>query len=182
MLSLLFYLSMLETEEERSKFAQIYDLYKGLMLHVANDILHDFHEANDIVHDAFIKLTNYMDKIEEVDCHKTKVFVVVITESVSINRYNKRKREKAVSLDDLDNEIPDLTDIGNSVLQKMTVEFVLDKLKQLPEIYNTVLSLRYIYEKSDKEIADILGISHSAVRKRLERARILLLKECGESE
>ena len=47
------YLQIIETAEERSKFEQLYLEYKGLMFHVAFDILHNEQDAEDAVHQAF---------------------------------------------------------------------------------------------------------------------------------
>ena len=50
---LLFYLSLLETQEEKSKMENLYYTYRGLMLKVAYDILRDFELANDALHTSF---------------------------------------------------------------------------------------------------------------------------------
>jgi RNA polymerase sigma-70 factor (ECF subfamily) len=42
---------------------------------------------------------------------------------------------------------------------------------KLKPIYAEVLGLRYSFEYSDIEIAELLGISHDTVRTRLHRAR-----------
>ena len=52
---MLIYLQMIDTPEERSKFEQIYLEYKGLMFHVAYDILHNEQDAEDAVHQGFCK-------------------------------------------------------------------------------------------------------------------------------
>jgi len=41
----------------------------------------------------------------------------------------------------------------------------------LPVIYKDVLTLKYVQEFSNEEIAKMLDISEAAVRKRLERAK-----------
>ena len=50
------------------------------------------------------------------------------------------------------------------------------KIMLLPDIHRDILNLKIYYEYPDKEIADLLGISHQAVRKRLQRARMALEK------
>lgn len=45
---------------------------------------------------------------------------------------------------------------------------------KLPAIYKDALKLKYVQEFSNAEIAGMLGISETAVRKRLERARRML--------
>ena len=62
---MLIYLQMIDTPEERSKFEQIYLEYKGLMFHVAYDILHNEQDAEDAVHQAFVKVAENIKKIGE---------------------------------------------------------------------------------------------------------------------
>ena len=50
---LVYYLQMLDTPEEKVRFEQIYLKYRGLMYHVAEDILHNRQDAEDAVHNAF---------------------------------------------------------------------------------------------------------------------------------
>ena len=57
---MLLYLQMLETPEEKSLFEQIYLEYRGLMYHVAYEILHNDQDAEDAVHQAFVKIVELM--------------------------------------------------------------------------------------------------------------------------
>lgn len=86
------YLSMIETEESKNKFEKIYDKYRDLMLYLANRILKEPHLAENAVHDAFLRLIKYIDNIDDIDCHKTKSLIVIVTESASKDIYNKHKR------------------------------------------------------------------------------------------
>ena len=54
---LLYYLSLVDTEEEKSKLENLYYEYKALMKYIAFNILGDNGLAEDAVHEAFIKLT-----------------------------------------------------------------------------------------------------------------------------
>lgn len=76
--SMLIYLSMIETEEDKSKFVQLYETYKNLMFYVSNRILNDEYLAEDAVHQTFIKIIENLDKIKEVRCHKTKSYIVTM--------------------------------------------------------------------------------------------------------
>ena len=60
---MLLYLQMLETPEEKSLFEQIYLEYRGLMYHVAYEILHNDQDAEDAVHQAFVKTVENIKKI-----------------------------------------------------------------------------------------------------------------------
>ena len=60
---MLIYMMMLETPEEKSLFEQIYLEYRGLMFHVAYEILHNEQDAEDAVHQAFVKIAENIKKI-----------------------------------------------------------------------------------------------------------------------
>lgn len=88
---MLLYLSLLDTEEEKSKFEQLYYQYRKLMYLCAREILKDDQLAEDAVHEAFIKLTKYVKKINEIKCNKTKRFIVIVVESAAKDIWRKEK-------------------------------------------------------------------------------------------
>ncbi|MCI9444296.1 MAG: sigma-70 family RNA polymerase sigma factor [Oscillospiraceae bacterium] len=53
---LAYYLQMLDTPEEKVKFEQIYLKYRGLVYHVAEDILHNRQDAEDAVHNDYLRI------------------------------------------------------------------------------------------------------------------------------
>lgn len=53
---MIIYLQMIESDEDKSKFEQLYIMYKGLMFHVAMKILKNEFDAEDAVHQAFLSL------------------------------------------------------------------------------------------------------------------------------
>lgn len=149
------------------------------MKHIAFDILKDEQLAEDAVHNAFIKLTNYLDKIDENDCHKTKGFIVIVIRSVAKDMYRKRKRELEISI----NENITYCASDDFSLTSFDVEEIVSKIECLPAIYKDVLILKYLQEFDNKEIASVLNIKSTTVRKRLERAKIMLaelLEKDGE--
>ena len=50
---LVFYVSLIESDDNKTKFEIIYEEYKNLMYYVANQILGDTKDSEDVVHDAF---------------------------------------------------------------------------------------------------------------------------------
>ena len=82
---MLIYLQMLETPEEKSLFEQIYLEYRGLMYHVAYEILHNEQDAEDAVHQAFVKIAENIKKIDDPVCPQTHNY--------SLQRYNDMKQK-----------------------------------------------------------------------------------------
>ena len=56
------YLMMMDSQEDQSKFENVYLTYRGLMYHVAYKILNNKHDAEDVVHSAFIKVAENIQK------------------------------------------------------------------------------------------------------------------------
>lgn len=168
---LMFYLSLMDTEAEKTKFEQIYHQYRKLMFYIANQILCDDALAEDAVQDAFIKIIENLDKIEDIGSHKTKSFLVIIVRNHSINIYNERKRKAWVPLENADYLLFEdlvLDKINNPLEESDVFQKV---IKKLPVIYRDVITLKYVHEFSNEEIALFLNINEATVRKRMERAK-----------
>lgn len=51
---MLMYLQMIETDEDKSKFEELYLAYRGLMYHVAYKHLYNEQDVEDTVYHAFV--------------------------------------------------------------------------------------------------------------------------------
>ncbi|WP_101696937.1 RNA polymerase sigma factor [Clostridium minihomine] len=160
------YLALIESEEDKNKFEQIYTTYRKLMFYVANKILRDEQLAEDAVHSSFLKIIQNFDKIVEIDGHKTKSYVVITVRNESINLYRSRRRKGELSLDQMEDTFMQ----PFSLPQEDSGELI-KAISELPVIHRDILKLKYIMNYSNEEIGSMLDISEDAVRKRLERAR-----------
>lgn len=165
------YLQMIEDPQDRSKFEQLYLHYKGLMHYTANKILRNDQDAEDAVHEAFVALIENIQKISDIQCHKTKSYVVTIVENKAIDLYRKKQRHP--------------TGAFMEELQGVTAEYELDDgltqcILKLPARYREVILLRYEQGVPDGEIAKLLGISQPTVRKLAQRAKDSLETICRE--
>ena len=77
------YLQLLDTQTEKEKFERLYYQYKRLMYWSAYQILGDSHLAEDAVHEAFLKIIKNFHKIGEINCPRTKNFVVIIVKNTA---------------------------------------------------------------------------------------------------
>ena len=173
---LAFYLSLLEPQEDKDKFEYLYERYAPLMKRVAYQKLHDEQLAEDAVHNAFMKIIKSFCKIDDPNSHKTRRFLVVVTERAAIDILRKEKSSTRVSYE----QIEPLLFVTPDMLEEISAQELAGMIANLPEIYRTVLELRTYHDLSEKQIATVLGISYAAVRKRLERARNLLAEAMGE--
>ena len=102
--------------------------------------------------------------------------MVIICRNVSIDLYNKRKSNNTITIDKVDELIPDHTySIDEQLIKKENLAISKEKIRLLHQPYADIISLKYFYDYSYKEIANILGITEQNARVRLHRAKTSLL-------
>ena len=173
---MLFYLSLIEGEQDKRKFERIYEAYRQIMFYAANRILRDRHLAEDAVHLAFMRVIDHLEKINEEDGHKTRGFLVTVTENISIDLYRKRKKENLLSYDEMGVYIAETQGVYNEENE------IVAAMMRLPVQYSAVFKLKYVQGFENGEIAAILNLNEAAVRKRLSRGKEKLSQLLNEGE
>lgn len=168
---MLIYLQLIDDPRDRSKFEQLYQQYRGLMHYIANRILRNDRDAEDAVHEAFVTLIENIEKISDIRCHKTKSYIVTITENKAIDLYRRKQKHPTGELIE--------------ELQGLTAEDEVDDgltrcILKLPARYREVILLRYEQGISYGEMARLMGISQPTARKLVQRARDRLETICRE--
>lgn len=106
------YFAAIQDKEKRSRLETLYKEHVSCMYKIASRILSDEYLAQDAVQEAFINISNNLEKFHETDCNKTRAFFVIIIRNVSINIYNRRKKQSSLSFEELEKE---LSESGPSV-------------------------------------------------------------------
>ena len=163
---LILYLGVLETEEEKDKFEQLYTSHKRFIYSVAYDYMSDLSLVEDAVHNTFLKLINYLDKVNEVNSPETKTFIGIVAKSVCKDMLRKEKSLKK-------NE-RNLEYTVDRYFEDEEIKNLVKKINNLPEIYRNIIMLKYFYKMSNQQVCNITGISYLTLRKRLSRAKMYL--------
>ena len=168
---MLIFLSMLDDPQDARRFTKLYYHYEGLAFYVAKQILKDDSLAEDAVQEAFTRIAKNFSKISKkdpIECNKTKSFIVIIVERVTIDIYRKQKKI-------WQNELPsDELEKTTFVAEDLKLEEenrVYEAIRSLPKKYGEVLMLRYVNGLNTKEIAGYLGMNESTVRTNLARGK-----------
>ena len=164
------YLSVLETQEDKDLFEEIYLKYKGAMGQMAFGILHNKFDTEDAVNNAFLCIANNFSKIKTLSCQDLKSYLIIIIRNASFKIYNSNKKRSEYNESIEDKDIP----IDVDFFSNMAYETLIGIMNELPVIYRDILFLYYRDELSTKEIAKLLGISETAVYKRIERSKKML--------
>lgn len=138
--------------------AQVYSDTKNSVYRLALTYLHSQTEAEDVCHDVFMKMIEHKASVFP---GKEKSWLLTVTANECRNRLKSRKRHKYEELTD---SIP----IREAASQDTDI---LEAVMSLSIKERTVIYLYYYEGYSTEELAEILKISGSAVRSRMERAR-----------
>lgn len=166
------YLFMLETENEKLTFTQIYEETRHACYHMALLSTKNHTMAEDAVHNAFISVIENKDKIFPMPCGKRKSLIVIITRNKSIDLL--RKKDNDYISEEIFEEIVDDYDLCDILETQEGYEYLINCIMSLPEKYRTVFDLRYVKDMDNMEIAKLLGISNKAVSTQIARAKLML--------
>nr|WP_312576974.1 sigma-70 family RNA polymerase sigma factor [Sedimentibacter sp.] len=175
------FLMLMGDETKTSKLERLYNKYRDRMFYVANNILHDEYLAEDAVQQSFVQVCDYLRKIDENNCRKTRNFFVTVCKNVSIDIYNLRKKQIAEELDE--NLAYDDENLSDIVISNERLERLHNIIRELKPIYQEVIFLKYSHGFSVAEIAEMKKIKPETVQKRIERAKkqlLVLLSKEGE--
>lgn len=165
------FLMMLDTEDEKSRFVQLYHQYRKLMHYEAKRILKDDHLAEDAVQEAFLRIAKNFHKVGEIFCPQTKNFTVIIVRNAALTMI--KGNFAAESYDAMENW-REPGDSWSDTVVKAQYDEAVQAIRELPEIYRHAFYLHEYYGYDLKETANLLGITVENAKKRAQRARKLL--------
>ena len=175
------YISLLDTEDQISKFEHIYTKYRGLMFYTAKGVLQDSYLAEDAVHETFLDIIRIIDSIRANNEKELSQFLRVLTHHKAVDMVRKCTRQKKsdTEIEDLDLSKSDVN-VETIVLDKIDYENMLLLVQSMDEKYKTPLLLK-VQGYKVSEIADFLNISPGNVKVRLHRARKIILTGLEEN-
>jgi RNA polymerase sigma-70 factor (ECF subfamily) len=156
---------------DRKAAKQLYDTYKHSLFMVCLRYAKDRDQAQDYLQESFISIFKNLNQFDSLkgafeswakriainvclmDIRKSSLYSVSITEAEPVE------------------------DDTSDALSEMSLQEMLDLIRQLPEGYKTVFNMYVIDGFSHKEIAAELGISINTSKTQLMKARTLLQKK-----
>lgn len=141
------------------RLSELFALYGDDVYRFAYSFTRHRADAEDVCQSVFCRLAEGRAKLEP---GKEKAWLLACTANACKNRFRFLRRWESVPLEEAAS-IPD--DSSRAVLEAVL---------SLPEKYRAPVHLYYYEGYSQKEIADILGLSLTAVQTRMQRARAML--------
>ena len=166
---------------DENAFVSLVQKYQKQVHALAWRKIGDFHIAEEITQDTFLKVYQKLETLKNPKQFSGWLYVIANRQCLA---WLRKKRIETESLDDTETEFIDETAYSKYVAEeqaKVNVEtqreVVKKLLAKLKESERTVMTLHYLGEMTIEEISRFLGVSASAIKLRLHRARQRLQKE-----
>lgn len=154
---------------DATAFGRLYDLYVDRVYAYARSRVRSVQDAEDVTEIAFMKAWEAIGSYDDRGLPFT-AWLFRIARNAVIDRHRKSEREPdAVDLAAAAT-IPDVVAVEEEVLGLLDGETIREALRELTEEQASVITMRFMWDMSLKDVAESLGKSEGAVKAMQHRA------------
>ncbi|RWZ52205.1 RNA polymerase sigma factor [Halobacillus fulvus] len=167
--------TILEGNQMGIRFPELYETYYHRVYYTALSIMKDAGAAEDVLQETFIKAFHKLDEVKE-DA-KVGAWLCKIASRKAIDSLRKQKRTIVLPVEEWPPACAEPvceSDVEDLLEQKELERVMTERISSLPPKLGAVFQLYFYEGLKEKEIADRLSITQSAVKSRLHRARLML--------
>lgn len=143
---------------------QLYKLYYKAMYSVSLRIVNNEMEAEDVMQEAFLKA------FEKMSTYKGEVSFGAWLKRIVVNRSLDHLKKRKVQFEEVNEGTTQIADYQMKI-KEVNTKVLKEAIQNLSDGYRVVLSLYLIEGYDHDEISQILGITNSASRTQLLRAK-----------
>jgi RNA polymerase sigma-70 factor (ECF subfamily) len=172
---------LLEGNEEA--FELLHRRYENRVTALAGRFALSEEDAEEIVQDVFTLVYRKIGRFQGRCALSSWIYRITI--NCALMKVRSRKRRKVVDLVPLDGDLDRedlLTNIEATVANRKTLAMMRGVIETLPEKYRAVFLMRDVNGMSGRETAEFLGLTESAIKSRLQRARELVKRRFEEHQ
>ena len=174
---------------ENEAFGELVRRYRNKVNSLALKITKNEIDAQEVVQEVFLNAFSKLDSFKGTAAFSSWLYRVVANGALMLLRSRKRdayepwdgmsSNQEPTSL--LLSSTTEWSTRADRIFERREIMELLEReFEVIPERYRTILILREIDGLSNKEIADVLGVTVAAVKSRLHRARLSLRKQLTE--
>lgn len=166
---------------DTNAFVELSRRHSPKLLRTIYRITRNWQDAEDVLQDSLLRAFSHLQDFQERSSFSTWLTRIAINSALMILR--KKRLCSEISIDDTDDpgskyerwEAKSITEDPESrMARKEREELLRDAILRLPPVFREVVHLRQTREYSTREISQALGISETAVKSRLARAKLTL--------
>ncbi|MBL4592223.1 MAG: RNA polymerase sigma factor [Flavobacteriales bacterium] len=161
-------IDLIINQKQTDYFQHLYLRYSPVVYNKCIALANDKDIAKDLTHDIFLKVFLNLSKFKSKSKFSTWLYSITYNFCIDFLKKEQKQIEKV-------EEIIDITDEEDEDYEKQLLEIKVDKLQQVLDSISiedkSILLMKYQDDYSIKEIQNILGLSESAVKMRIKRAK-----------
>lgn len=162
--------NIVRVERIESVFGEIYNKEADAIFRFCLLRTSDREVALDFTQDTFMRFWNSLALEKDIKNHRT--FLFTIARNIIIDWYRKKKAfslENLMESGDEDGRQGFQPVASDDVETEIEAEFLIRKIRELPEPYSNAVYLRCVEELKPREISEILGESANVISVRISR-------------
>ena len=160
---------------DRAAFGELFEMYQGSVIAIANRRLGDMSEAQELAQDVFVQALQKIDQLRQPECFGG--WLRSITVRMAINRAIRRAPSVSAEPEMLESTLASGETPLDCTLDVERAEQVRAGLSRLNELDRETLTAFYIHGQSLIEMADSFDAPIGTIKRRLHVARKRLAKE-----
>ncbi|MCB0583866.1 MAG: RNA polymerase sigma factor [Phaeodactylibacter sp.] len=158
-----------QAEGDGMAFGELYQRHYSKLYHYCFTIVHDTDEAADLTQDTFARAAEKIQDLKAPALFASWLFR--IAHNRCIDKAKDRQRHQTVAVDGPYQLADEVFDIEEALAREAAIEQITTLIQQLSPESRTILLAKYFEGRSIHELTQLWGISESAVKMRLARAR-----------
>jgi len=166
-------IAAIESESDRSLVESLYTDHYALMLRKAQSMVRDRQAAEDVVEAVMLRLIERIDLLRTCNRASLRSYLVTSVRNEAIDRM--RREGRLWNFDGVEERLEQLPDDSPPaearLFREEQVQAVVRALEALEARERMALRMKYYDRMTEADIARLLGLSRSGVRKVIDRAR-----------
>lgn len=155
-------------------FGELYCRYFTKLYHYCYVILNNADEAADIAQDTFAKAA---EKIHHLKAPaQFSAWLFRIARNACIDQAKEKQKRQSVSPDSSPDLVEEEFDVEEAMAKEAAIEQIRLLMERLAPEARSILMAKYFDGRSIQELTELMGLSESAIKMRLSRARHRMLK------
>ena len=163
-------LAIIENESQRNELSEIYEHNIKKFYSIAFSKLHNKQDAEDAIQESFLAIAKNPALLFNIPTNKRVSYINVIVRNTAYKMWNKRNKVYDHEFDLDDTVVDEQISIEEMILSDYSCEQILKFIDTLPETTKAAVYLKTHLGLKNSDIANALGISQEAAKKRVARA------------
>jgi len=161
---------------DRAAFGTLVGRYKGMVMGRTYAITGDWHEAEDLAQESFVRAFRALSQLERPA--EFAAWLGTIAKNLALSSRTKLRPVTADALtaraDSARTAPSEQGSPAEAASKRELYEMALREIESLPEEYRSTVYLRYLKNRSCRQIAEVEGVAVGVVTSRLSRAAAAL--------